>query len=120
MVIRFEEKFQLIQEYWHPHVVGELNGQYIKLAKLKGTFVWHSHEHEDEYFQVVKGKLLIHLRDQTVTLNEGDAFIVPKGVEHFPEAEEETWVMLFEPKNTSHTGKVQVDKTVQVSDQTWI
>ena len=94
--VNLEEKFQLFEGYWTPKIVGELNGRYVKLAKFKGEMVWHSHENEDEFFQVVKGNIIIHLRDQSITLNEGECFIVPKGVEHKPEAIKEalTWSSL--------------------------
>ncbi len=119
--INLEEKFQSFDGYWTPKIVGELNGQYIKLAKFKGEMVWHSHENEDESFQVIKGTITIHLRDQSITLNEGECFIVPKGVDHKPEAVDEAHVMMFEPKATEHTGDVKSDLvTVNIEDQEWI
>ncbi|MEE4195600.1 MAG: cupin domain-containing protein [Anaerolineae bacterium] len=118
--INLSEKFSLIDEYWSPRIVGELNGQYIKLAKLKGEFVWHSHEIEDEYFHVIKGSIIIHFRDRSVALNAGECIIVPHGIEHKPEAPEEAHVMMFEPKSTAHTGDVQTDHTVKIEDQPWI
>lgn len=118
--INFTEKFKLFDEYWSPRIVGELNGQYIKLAKLKGEFVWHAHENEDEYFQVIQGRILIHFREKTITLNEGESIVVPRGVEHKPEAKEEAHVMLFEPKATAHTGDTESDHTVSIEDQDWI
>ena len=102
--ININEKFSLFSEHWSPKIVGELNGQYVKLVKLKGDFVWHSHENEDELFMVIKGELKIEYRNTTVTLNENELIIVPKGVEHKPIADEEVWVMLFEPKETINTG----------------
>ncbi len=102
--ININQKFGLISNHWQPHIVGELNGQHVKLAKLKGEFVWHSHEYEDELFLVVKGCLKIAFRDKIVTLNEGEFTIVPKGVEHKPVAEDEVHVLLFEPKSTVNTG----------------
>ncbi|HYH16516.1 MAG TPA: cupin domain-containing protein, partial [Flavisolibacter sp.] len=90
------EKFGLFNEHWSPKVVGELNGQQVKLVKLQGEFVWHHHETEDELFLVVKGSFNMELRDKTVCLNEGEFFIVPKGVEHKPVAKSEVWVLLFE------------------------
>ena len=118
--INLEEKFGRFDEHWTPKIVGELNGQYVKLAKVKGEFVWHAHDNEDEYFQVMKGTLLIHLRDRTVTLNEGECFIVPKGVEHKPEAKVEAHILVFEPKVTAHTGGSDTDITVEIKDQEWI
>lgn len=118
--INFAEKFALFDDYWSSRIVGELNGQYIKLAKLKGEFVWHQHADEDEYFQVFKGRLIIHFRDGSVTLEEGESYIVTRGVEHSPEAPEEAHVMLFEPKATAHTGDTQTDHSVAIEDQPWL
>lgn len=118
--INLEEKFQIVDGYWSPKIIGELNGQYVKLAKLKGEFVWHSHELEDEYFQVIKGQIRILLRNEIIELHEGECFIVPKGVEHKPEADEEAHVLLFEPKATAHTGNVESNLTVDVEKQEWI
>ena len=119
--VNLKEKFQLFEGYWKPKIVGELNGQYVKLAKFKGEMVWHAHENEDEFFQVINGSIIIHLRDRKVKLNEGECFIVPKGVEHKPEAKEEAHVMMFEPKATEHTGSVKSDLlTVDIEDQEWI
>ncbi len=112
-VVDLKEKFSLFNEYWSPKIAGELNGQYVKLAKLKGEFVWHHHEHEDELFMVVKGKLTIKLKDQNIELNEGQFFIIPRGVEHLPVAEEECHVMLFEPKSVLNTGNTKNEKTVE-------
>ena len=111
--IDLEEKFSQFTEYWSPKVVGELNGQLVKLAKLKGEFVWHHHENEDELFMVIKGELTIKLKEQDINLNEGQFFIIPKGVEHLPIAEEECHVMLFEPKSVLNTGNVVNEKTVE-------
>ena len=119
--ISLKDKFQLFEGYWTPKIVGELNGQYIKLAKFKGEMVWHSHENEDEFFQVINGSIVIHLRDESITLNEGECFIVPRGVEHKPEAIEEAHVMMFEPKATEHTRSISSDLvTVKIEDQEWI
>jgi mannose-6-phosphate isomerase-like protein (cupin superfamily) len=112
-VVDLKEKFSLFNEYWSPKIAGELNGQYVKLAKLKGEFVRHHHEHEDELFMVVKGKLSIKLKDQNIELNEGQFFIIPRGVEHLPVAEEECHVMLFEPKSVLNTGNTKNEKTVE-------
>ncbi|APG59923.1 cupin domain-containing protein [Christiangramia salexigens] len=109
--VNIEEKLTKFSDHWHPRIVGELNGQQVKLAKLKGEFIWHEHADEDELFLVVKGQLKIELRDKTIILNEGEFFIVPKGVEHKPVAEEEVHVMLFEPASTAHSGKERHELT---------
>ena len=111
--ISLSKKFNLFNDHWSPKIIGDLNGQHVKLAKLKGEFVWHSHEHEDEMFFVVKGQLKIEFRDKTVVLNEGEMIIVPRGVEHNPIAEEEVHLMLFEPANIKHTGDVDHELTVK-------
>ena len=111
--INLKEKFELFTEHWTPKIIGELNNQEVKLAKLKGDFVWHDHKDEDELFLVIKGQLTIEFRDNTVVLNEGEMIIVPRGVEHKPSAKEEVHVLLFEPKNIKHTGDVQDDRTVE-------
>ena len=111
--VDLNEKFSLFDEYWKPKIAGELNGQYVKLAKLKGELVWHQHENEDELFMVVKGRLKIKLRDKDIDLNEGQFFIIPRGVEHLPVAEEECHVLLFEPKTVLNTGNVTNEKTVE-------
>ena len=109
--VNLHEKFGLINDYWNPRIAGELNGQQVKLAKLKGEFVWHHHEHEDELFLVVKGTLDMELRDKTITLHEGEFLIVPGGVEHKPVAKEEVWILLFEPASTLNTGNIINEKT---------
>ena len=109
--VNLEDKFLQFDGHWQPKIVGELNGQYVKLAKLKGEFIWHQHENEDELFLVIKGKLLIKLRDRDITLNPGEFFIIPRGVEHIPIAETEVQVMLFEPKSVVNTGDIQNEKT---------
>ena len=111
--IDIKEKFSLFDEHWSPKIVGELNGQCVKLAKLKGKFVWHQHENEDELFMVMKGKLLIKLQDQDIELTEGQFYIIPRGTEHLPVAEEECHVMLFEPKSVINTGNTKSDKTIK-------
>lgn len=116
-VVNINQKFILLKEYWSPRIVGELNDSYVKLAKLKGEFVWHQHENEDEMFLVLWGKLQIKLRDGDVWLNEGEMVIIPRGVEHCPVAEEEVHVLLLEPKSTLNTGNVQNERTV---DAEWI
>lgn len=102
--VNINQKFSLFNEYWSPKIVGELNGQYVKLAKFKGEFIWHKHENEDEMFYVIRGKFKMELRDKVIELNEGEFLIVPKGIEHRPVAEEEVSVLLFEPKTTLNTG----------------
>lgn len=102
------EKFGLFSDYWSPKIVGDLNDSHIKLVKVKGEFTWHHHDNEDELFLVVKGRLLIKLRDRDILLNEGDFVVIPKGVEHKPVAEEEAHVLLLEPKTlTRNTGNVE-------------
>jgi mannose-6-phosphate isomerase-like protein (cupin superfamily) len=110
--INLQQKFNLFAETWHPKIVGEVNDAYVKLTKLKGEFFWHQHEEEDELFLVVKGRLVIHLRDKDLVIEEGELAIIPKGVEHLPVAEEEVWVLLLEPKTTVNTGEVQNERTV--------
>lgn len=105
------EKFDQVTDHWNPKIVGALNGQHIKLVKFQGPFTWHHHEREDELFYVVKGSFVMELRDQHITLNEGDFLIVPKGVEHRPNAATEVWVMLFEPAGTLNTGNTQNEFT---------
>jgi mannose-6-phosphate isomerase-like protein (cupin superfamily) len=110
--VNLNQKFSQFQDYWQPKIAGELNDTYIKLAKFKGEFVWHHHETEDELFLVVKGTLLIKLRDRDILLQEGEFTIIPKGVEHLPIADEEAHVLLLEPKTTLNTGNVQNERTV--------
>ncbi len=119
--VNLAEKFLVINNYWEPKIAGELNNQEIKLAKLKGEFVWHTHENEDEFFMVIKGHLTIKLRYGSsesgfkldkVELDEGEFYIVPKGVEHLPIAEKEAHIMMFEPKGTINTGEIDSDRTV--------
>jgi len=102
--VNINEKLSLFSDYWNPRIVGELNGQQVKLAKIKGEFVWHKHDNEDELFYVIKGILKIELRDKTVLLKENEFFIVSKGVEHRPVADEEVSILLFEPNTTLNTG----------------
>ncbi len=116
-IVDLKEKFSLFKEYWSPKIVGELNGQCVKLAKLKGEFVWHQHENEDELFMVVRGKLTIKLKDQNMELTEGQFFIIPHGVDHLPVADEECHVMLFEPSTVLNTGNVKNEKTVETLEK---
>lgn len=115
--INLNQKLSLFSDHWNPRIVGELNGQQVKLAKLKGEFVWHHHEHEDELFYVVKGKLRIEFRDKSVDIMPGEMIIVPKGVEHKPVAEEEVHVMLFEPATTLNTGNSENERTKKELEQ---
>ena len=112
-VVNIQEKFNLFSDHWSPKKVGELYGQQILLAKLKGEFVYHTHEHEDEFFMVIKGCLVIEMQAKTVTLNEGEFYIVPKGVAHKPIAKEEVHILLFEPLSIKHTGEVIANITVE-------
>lgn len=111
--VNLAQKLSLFTEHWQPKVVGELNGQQVKLAKLLGPFEWHHHEGEDELFLVVKGRLRMELRDKTVELEPGEFLIVPRGVEHRPVAEQEVEVLLFEPATTLNTGNVRSERTVE-------
>jgi mannose-6-phosphate isomerase-like protein (cupin superfamily) len=110
--VNLVQKFSLFQDYWNPKIVGELNDSYVKLVKLKGEFVWHHHETEDELFLVIKGSLLIKLREQDIFLEEGEFVIIPRGVEHQPIARDEAHVLLLEPKTTLNTGNIDNERTV--------
>lgn len=114
--VNINEKFQLFNDHWTPKIIGELNGQHLKLAKVKGDFVWHDHAEEDELFLVYKGVLCLDFRDgTTVELHPGEFYIVPKAVEHRPwtKGEDEVWLMLIEPAGIKHTGEVKDEKTVE-------
>jgi mannose-6-phosphate isomerase-like protein (cupin superfamily) len=111
--VNLEEKFSLFSDYSNPRIVGEVNDSQVKLVKLKGEFIWHHHENEDELFLVVKGSLLMKLRERDVMINAGEFFIVPKGVEHCPVAAPEAHIVLIEPKGTLNTGNVRNEKTVE-------
>jgi mannose-6-phosphate isomerase-like protein (cupin superfamily) len=115
--VNLAEKFSRIQEYWKPYIAGELNAQLVKLDKLKGEFVWHHHENEDEMFLVVKGRFRIEFRDKTVWLEQGEFIVVPRGVEHKPVADEEAWILLFEPASTLNTGNVDNEFTLRELDR---
>jgi len=117
-VINLNKKLNKIETHWSPGIVGELNGQYVKLAKLKGEFVWHNHKDEDEMFLVIEGVLLMHFEDKTKEIREGEFIIVPKGVLHKPEAIGEVKIMLFEPKETKHTGEKVTEFTN--NNQKWL
>lgn len=114
--INLNQKFDAFHEYWNPKIIGELNGQLVKVAKLKGEFVMHQHEHEDELFLVLSGKLRIELPDKTLEINEGEFVIIPKGKPHKPIAPEEVKVLLFEPKSTLNTGNLENELTVKNLD----
>lgn len=111
--INIAEKFSLFSEQWSPKIVGQINDFYLKLVKIKGEFIWHSHSDEDELFLVVKGRLTMKLKDKDVVLEEGECFIVPKTIEHCPVAEEETHLLLLEPKSVLNTGDKLSDKTIK-------
>jgi mannose-6-phosphate isomerase-like protein (cupin superfamily) len=110
--VNLAEKLALFNTYWDPKIVGELNGQHVKLVKFQGEFVWHQHEREDELFLVVKGQFDMEFRDRRVTLQEGELIIVPRGIEHRPVAAQEVHVLLFEPASTLNTGNVQGALTI--------
>jgi len=110
-VVSLAQKFDSITEHWSPHIAAELNGQQVKLAKILGEFVWHHHEHEDELFLVVTGRLRMEFRDRVVELGPGEMIVVPRGVEHRPVAEVETRIVLFEPAGTLNTGNVENERT---------
>jgi mannose-6-phosphate isomerase-like protein (cupin superfamily) len=110
--VNLAQKFGLFNDYWSPKIVGDLNDSHVKLVKLRGEFVWHHHENEDELFLIVKGRLLVKFRDRDLWLYEGEVVIIPKGVEHMPVAPEEVHVILIEPKSTLNTGNVLGEKTV--------
>lgn len=111
--VNLREKLSRIQDHWNPRIVGELNGQHVKLVKFAGEFLWHSHEHEDEMFLALRGRFRIEFRDRTVWLEEGEFLIVPRGVEHRPVADEEVSVLLFEPAGTRNTGNAGGERTVE-------
>lgn len=115
--VNLTEKFSLFSEHWSPKIVGELNDSYVKVAKIKGEFVWHQHKNEDELFLIHKGRLLIKFRDRDVILEEGEMLIIPRGVEHKPVADEEVELILIEPKTTINTGDVESDLT---TDAEWL
>ena len=115
--VNISEKLSLFSDYLNPRIIGELNDHQVKAVKLKGEFVWHKHEHEDEMFLVIKGSLNMELRDQTITINEGEFLIVPKNVEHKPIANEEVHILLIEPATTLNTGNVQNELTRDVLEK---
>lgn len=115
--VNLQEKFALFGDHWRPKIVGELNGQQVKLVKFQGEFVWHKHDHEDELFLVVRGRFRMEYRDRQVWLDEGEFLIVPRGVEHRPVAEDEVHVLLFEPAATLNTGDVRNERTAEHLDR---
>jgi len=115
--VNIEEKLALFQDYWNPRIVGELNGQHVKLVKFSGEFVWHKHDNEDELFYVLKGKFKMEFRDKTIEVFENEFLIVPKGVEHRPVANAEVSIMLFEPGTTLNTGDVTNNLTRNTLDK---
>jgi mannose-6-phosphate isomerase-like protein (cupin superfamily) len=110
--VNIAQKFSQIHEYWKPYIAAELNGQHVKLDKLKGEFVFHHHEHEDEMFLVVKGRFRMEFRDRHEWIEEGEFIVIPRGVEHKPVADEECWLILFEPASTLNTGNVVNERTI--------
>jgi mannose-6-phosphate isomerase-like protein (cupin superfamily) len=115
--VNIDEKLSFFSDYWNPRIVGELNGQQVKLVKFKGEFVWHKHDNEDELFFVVEGRLRMELRDRTIGVSENEFLIIPKGIEHRPVAHEEVSVMLFEPNTTLNTGDQVGPLTRQTLDR---
>jgi len=115
--VNLREKFSLFSEHWKPKIVGDLNGQQVKLVRFSGAFVWHRHESEDELFLVVEGRFRMEFRDRIVWLDKGEFLIVPRGVEHRPVAEEEVQVLLFEPASTLNTGNAQSELTAAALDR---
>ncbi len=111
------EKLSLFNDYWNPRIVGELNGQHIKLAKFHGEFVWHKHDNEDEMFYVLKGSFTMQLRDKNIEVKENEFIIIPKGVEHRPVAKNEVSVMLFEPNTTLNTGNIKGNLTKEILEK---
>ncbi len=116
--VNIDDKLKKFSKHWDPKIVGALNGQYVKLVKFIGPFIWHKHDIEDEMFLVVHGNFTLHFRDRSIELNEGEFIIVPHGVEHRPEAKEEVHVLLLEPASTVNTGNVRDTKTVETPE--WI
>jgi mannose-6-phosphate isomerase-like protein (cupin superfamily) len=115
--VNLREKFALFSEHWSPKIAGDLNGQQVKLVKFQGSFVWHHHDGEDELFLVIQGRFRMEFRDHSVALEEGEFLIVPRGVEHRPVADEEVWVLLFEPATTLNTGNITGELTVAAPDR---
>lgn len=115
--INVYEKLNLFNEHWSPKILGEINDSYVKIVKLSGEFLWHTHENEDEMFYILKGSLIVKFRDKDVILNQGEFLIIPKGIEHMPVAEKEVHAMLIEAKTTLNTGDVKNERTVEKLDR---
>ena len=115
--INLKEKFSRFSDYCNPRIIGEVNDCHVKAVKLKGEFIWHHHDSEDELFLVVKGTLRLKFRDHDAIVNEGEFVVVPRGVEHLPVADEETHVLLLEPKSTLNTGNVRNERTISELDR---
>jgi mannose-6-phosphate isomerase-like protein (cupin superfamily) len=112
--VNINEKFELVKEYWSPKIIAELNGQHVKLAKIKDELIWHNHKDEDEMFIVFKGTLIMDFIDKTTETRQGEILVIPRSVEHRPRTNgEEVWIMLIEPKDIKHTGDVEHEKTVK-------
>lgn len=118
--LNLQDKFSKFSELWTPKIIAETNGQHVRLSKLHGEYVWHSHEHEDELFIVIKGQLVVHFRDQKVEVNPGEVLVIPRGVEHKPVAEEEVHLMNITPKEAISSGNVVAEVTVKLDDLEWI
>jgi len=110
--VNLQEKLANVKEYWSPKIVGELNDSYVKVVKFTGEFVWHHHDHEDELFLVVKGRLIMQLRDKTLTIHPGEFVVIPRGVEHCPTSDEEVHIVLIEPAGILHSGGVEDPRAV--------
>ncbi len=117
-VIDLQQKFSLFTDPWRPKIIGELNGQHVKIARIEGPFVFHRHDDADELFLVIRGRFRMELRDRSLELGEGQMLIVPKGIEHRPVADEECWILMVEPAGTLNTGDVRSDRTVEAPE--WI
>jgi mannose-6-phosphate isomerase-like protein (cupin superfamily) len=117
LAVNARQALDQIQEYWSPRIIGRINDQYVKAAKIKGEFVWHNHAHEDEMFFIIHGSMTMQLESGNVELQAGDFFIVPKGMQHSPKAEEECGLLLIEPVSTLHTGDVESERTVPIEKQ---
>ena len=109
--VTLHDKFAQFHDLWNPRIIGELNDQHIKIAKVDGEFIWHHHAEEDELFMVVQGKLLMDFRDHTEEVHPGQLLVVPRGVEHRPRTEAETWILMIEPKTTLNKGEVESERT---------
>ena len=115
--VNISEKLNLINEYWKPKIIGELNGQQIRIVKIKGEFIFHEHDQEDEFFMVIKGILKMELKDKVIELKEGECIIIPKGILHKPVAEKEAHLLLFEPATVLNTGNIRNELTVESPDR---